>query len=572
MQMDSIHSLITAPVFDDEEKTRVARLLHKLTLGVVILSFAYAVIGIFVNSPESVAYPLVLAAVIMLVNGIARRGYVYSAAWGFTIGLWIIFSMPWIIDPTQSIYDTNFTAYLIPVLLSGFLLGGRASLITATLSALAGLVMLLDPARQVEMYGITDATLRWAALSVIFYMASVLVKLAADNANQALARARAGESALAQRNRDLQHEIEERRQTEAALQRSEQRLRLSLEVARLTIWDWDLETNLLTTMSDGLLDERQSETMHIDDLIAATHPEDRGIIPDMLHRAIHENAPYEIEFRILSKGIVWFATAGRLLRDESGKPTHVMGVSSDVTERKQAEQERVDLAVTRQRVEMLTEFLGNISHDFKTPISVINTNLYLIRRDPEKQLAKLDSIQTQTNLLDKYIQDILTMLRLNYDPGLAPISVDVNSSLQVVSDRLHPTAEKKSIGVTLELDPALARVHGDLGELDRLMVNLIENAINYTPHGGRVSIRTRQEASNAVIEIADTGIGISEEECEHIFERFYRSSRARSSGVPGTGLGLAIVKKIVDLHDGSIEVESAPSTGTLFRVTFPAAN
>lgn len=572
MQIDFIHNLITAPAFEDEEKTRIARLLHALILAILALDGLYALSGILTNSPLSLVYALAVAGVNLLMFWMARRGHIRAAALGFTIGLWLIFSIPWLSNPLRSIFASNFSVYMIPVLLAGFLLGWRTSLFVASLNTFVGLLVVLDSDREAVIQGVTRPILHWTALSLCFYVAAVLVKLATDNITQAIARARAGECALAERNRELQREIEERRQAESALQLSEQRLRLSLEVAGMTLWDWDLATNVLIySRNTPINDEQRVYSTTLDQLIATIHPDERYMIPDMLHRAIHENAPYDLEFRVEIDGVyTWLATMGRLFRDDDGTPTRVIGVSTDITERKQAEQERVDLAVTRQRVEMLTEFLGTISHDFKTPISVINTNLYLIRRDPEKYREKIDAIQTQAGLLEKYIQDILTILRLDYGPGILPMPVNVNGGLQAVSQRLHAAAEKKSIGVTLDLDPTLMRVQGDEGELDRLMVNLIENAINYTPQGGHVSIRTRHQDMNTIIEIADTGIGIAQEDYDHIFERFYRSARARSSGAPGTGLGLAIVKKIVDLHNGTIEVESTPAEGTTFRVTLPA--
>jgi signal transduction histidine kinase len=571
MQIGFIQNLIAPPTFEDEDKNRVARLLHTLLMAILALDAVYALSGILTQSSLSLVYALVIAALTLLMHFIARRGYVRLAAAGFITGLWLIFSIPWLANPLRGIYASNFSVYMIPVILAGFLLGWRASLFVAALNTLVGLLVLLDTERETVLPGVTRPVLHWSALSLSFFVAAVLVKLATDNITQAIARARAGECALAERNRELQREIEERRQAEARLLLAEQRLRLALEVARMTIWDWDLSTNHLTfTRNTPLNQEQRVESISLGDFIAIIHPQDRDIIPNALRRTIEDNAPYDIEFRVNRAGdYIWLATMGRLFRDDAGTPTHVIGVSNEITERKLAEQERVDLAVARQRVEMLTEFLGNISHDFKTPVSVINNSLYLIRRDPEKHLDKFETIQSQATLLDKYVQDILTIIRLDHGPEIVPVPVDVNAGLRAVCQRLQVAADKKSIALNLELDPFSPAVSGDSGELDRLMVNLIENAINYTPQGGQITVRTQRHDASAVIEIADTGIGIPQEDRDHIFERFYRSARARSSGAPGTGLGLAIVKKIVDLHDGVIEVESAPAEGTTFRVTLP---
>src|SRR5690349_8013203 len=162
MEIRFIQNLIAAPIFEDEERTRVALLLHRLILGVVSLSLIYGVIGLIARTPISTVYALGISIAAAFMHAIARWGYVRAAAIGFTLGLWLILSIPWITDPSQTIYDTNFTAYLIPVLLSGFLLGGRASLLMATLSAFVGLLVLSDATRPV-LISAPDSTLRWAA-------------------------------------------------------------------------------------------------------------------------------------------------------------------------------------------------------------------------------------------------------------------------------------------------------------------------------------------------------------------------------------------------------------------------
>ena len=106
-------------------------------------------------------------------------------------------------------------------------------------------------------------------------------------------------------------------------------------------------------------------------------------------------------------------------------------------------------------------------------------------------------------------------------------------------------------------------------DLYRVMVNLVENAIKYTPETGSVAIRTRVDQMMVVTEVIDTGIGISPEDLLRIFDRFFRANEARSVDIPGTGLGLAIVKRIVEMHNGSIEVDSTPGKGSVFRVLLP---
>jgi PAS domain S-box-containing protein len=243
----------------------------------------------------------------------------------------------------------------------------------------------------------------------------------------------------------------------------------------------------------------------------------------------------------------------------------------DITERKQAEQQRLELALANEKVQFLTEFLGNISHDLKTPLTVINTSFYLLERltDPAKQQDQLKKIKQQTCMLEKYIQDILIITRLDHTGSLLTESVNLNNLIQQIDGELRPAAEKKNLKTTLNLDKDMPPVLGDEDELHSAIVNLVENAFNYTPEGGSVAIDTYVREHQAVAKVSDTGIGIKETELPHIFERFYRSDEAKASVKTGSGLGLAIVKRVIDLHHGSIEVESSPGRGTTFEVRLP---
>jgi signal transduction histidine kinase len=228
----------------------------------------------------------------------------------------------------------------------------------------------------------------------------------------------------------------------------------------------------------------------------------------------------------------------------------------------------------KERAENLRDFLSTISHDLKTPLTLINTSLYLLERvgDPVRQKEKIEAIQAQVFLLEKYINDILTISRLDHTPSFDRQPVDLNRLVRNIEQRLRPSVERKNLTTSLDLRQEATAVFGDEQELDRVLVNLIENAVNYTPHNGTVTIRTLRERDCVVAEITDTGIGIPENELPHIFERFYRATQARSVEPRGTGLGLAIVKRILELQGGSIEVQSIEGQGSTFRVLLPIAS
>jgi PAS domain S-box-containing protein len=269
----------------------------------------------------------------------------------------------------------------------------------------------------------------------------------------------------------------------------------------------------------------------------------------------------------------WLLTNKFPLRDHHGQVTGLIGIAVDITERKDAEAQRLELALARERTDLLKEFLNTLSHDLKTPLSVINTSLYLLRksRDPEQQERKLEQISLQAQHLEKLIQDILAVSRLDAAPELIFQPTQLNQLIERIQQQFQTVAEERALTVELALDLTLAPVLASEAEMQRALVNLIENALHYTPAKGKVSIRTVRQDDQAIIEISDTGIGIDAADLSRIFDPFYRADRARATDVAGTGLGLAIVHKIVEIHGGSIEVESAPGQGSTFRVRLPAA-
>ncbi|MBZ0284799.1 MAG: PAS domain-containing sensor histidine kinase [Anaerolineae bacterium] len=242
----------------------------------------------------------------------------------------------------------------------------------------------------------------------------------------------------------------------------------------------------------------------------------------------------------------------------------------DLTQQRQLEAERLEAALDKERAVLLTEFVSNLSHDLKTPLSIIQSSLYLLQKldDPVRQKAKIQNIQDQTLLLEKLIQSVLTMSRLDQGYELSFSALDLNQVMTELERSLRPAAERKTQTLMLELQSDLPPVRASESELYRVIVNLIENALNYTPESGTITLRTYQLDSTAVVEVQDTGMGIAPDILPHIFDRFYRAEKARFAA-RGTGLGLAIVKRIMELHSGKAEVESTLGIGSTFRIVLP---
>jgi signal transduction histidine kinase len=257
----------------------------------------------------------------------------------------------------------------------------------------------------------------------------------------------------------------------------------------------------------------------------------------------------------------------------SGQAIRMIGAITDITERKQAEAEHLELALLRERTDMLKEFVNTVSHDLKTPLTMINTSLYLFEKsdNPERQKSRMNQIKGQVEYLGLLIQDILTLSRLDTFPNQVFQEIEIDFLLAPLQAQFQDLAKDRHLTLQFTLASKLPSIWGSIVDLRRVFVNLIENAVHYTLAGGTVMVSAFEASDHIVVEISDNGIGISEDDLLHIFEPFYRSSEVQTVSSRGTGLDLAIVKKIVERHNGNVEVTSVIGQGTTFRLHLPRA-
>lgn len=237
-----------------------------------------------------------------------------------------------------------------------------------------------------------------------------------------------------------------------------------------------------------------------------------------------------------------------------------------------------ELADANERLQELdrlkSRFISEVSHELRTPIT--NLTLYLDlfgQSKPEKQAHYLSVLRKQTDRLAQLVEDILSLSRLelsNERVKLAPL--DLNKVVETAVSTLKPRVAEAGLTLTLRLEPDLPFMNGEANQLSLLVSHLLSNAIQYTPSGS-IDIRTEvNEAGDWLfLRVMDTGRGISTDDREHLFDRFYRGHFATQSSIPGTGLGLSIVKEVVDLHGGQIVVESDEGKGTTFTIWLPVA-
>lgn len=239
-------------------------------------------------------------------------------------------------------------------------------------------------------------------------------------------------------------------------------------------------------------------------------------------------------------------------------------IQSDITHLKEVER-------------LKSEFVTNVSHELRTPLTNIKTYLTLLKKGrAEKHDYYLEVLFRETERLTRLIQDLLDLSRLDNDRTvIRPEQFEIGALLGQLVEEYQPKAEAKHIHLLVQQESNLPLVLADKGQLQQVLINLIANAIAYTPDHGRVTIfalvGVHLNEPMLCLKIQDSGLGIPAEELPHLFNRFFRGAAARHSRTPGTGLGLAISQEIIHRHKGHIEVASQEGQGTTFTIWLPIA-
>lgn len=220
------------------------------------------------------------------------------------------------------------------------------------------------------------------------------------------------------------------------------------------------------------------------------------------------------------------------------------------------------------------EFVANVSHELKTPLAAIRGFTETILDDPEMDEAVrrrfLGRVRHQVTRLTEMVEEVLMLSRLESDaPAGGQGRADLGVCIRDVVQAQVPLASERGIKVEVDVPDEPLVVEGDEEGLRRIVGNLLDNAVKYTPAGGWVRVRARDGGDAVIVEVEDNGIGIPEEARERVFERFFRVDPGRSRAAGGTGLGLSIVKHLVQALEGEVEVAASASGGSLFRVRLP---
>jgi two-component system, OmpR family, phosphate regulon sensor histidine kinase PhoR len=231
-----------------------------------------------------------------------------------------------------------------------------------------------------------------------------------------------------------------------------------------------------------------------------------------------------------------------------------------------------DISEVRRAENMRRDFVANVSHELRTPLASIKAVLETLEAGAlDDREAARDFIGRADNEIERLVllvEELLELSRMEAgDLKLAREPVDITRVLEQAVERMRPQAEKLDVRLTLQTEASLPEIEGDETQLERAALNLIHNAIKFTPAGGLVEVSATRDDSQVVVRVKDTGLGIDSADLPRVFERFYKADHSRRSG--GTGLGLALVKHAVEAHGGTVKAESEHGHGSTFSFSLP---
>jgi two-component system phosphate regulon sensor histidine kinase PhoR len=233
-----------------------------------------------------------------------------------------------------------------------------------------------------------------------------------------------------------------------------------------------------------------------------------------------------------------------------------------------------DITELRKTESMRRDFVANVSHELRTPLSILRGYLETLLENPKQPPAELlrifEVMERHSNRLNLLVEDVLSLARLE-TPGVA-LDLKMIRLATFLHGIMHDWEKKftsKDLKPELEVPDDLPPLRADEVRLQEIVYNLLDNAVKYSPLGGRIVVRAAYDDDKISLSVSDNGPGIPTRDLPRIFERFYRADKARHRELGGTGLGLSIVKHIAQLHGGSVEAESEVGRGTTIRVTLP---
>jgi PAS domain S-box-containing protein len=363
------------------------------------------------------------------------------------------------------------------------------------------------------------------------------------------------------------------KQAELALAKSEESLQLALEVARAGSWDWDVRTDRVI-WSRGHYEILGYRVGEVTPSYAAwaerVHPEDRPRIENEIRRTMAERRDYMADFRVIwpDGSLRWMYARARYEYGDDGTCRRMVGVLADVTERKEAE-----LAL-QQADRRKDEFLAMLAHELRNPLAPIRNAAHILgelQLDEPRITWARDTIERHVSHMTRLIDDLVDLsLIVQGKIGLKRRRLELATLIERALESTRPLlqAREQKCDVTLPDEPVW--LEGDPTRLVQVLINLLDNAAKYSPAGGRIAIASGLSGRDVWIRVKDRGIGIPEHLLPHVFELFRQGERSLDRTGGGMGIGLTMVQRLVGLHGGRVEAESAGAgQGATFTLHFP---
>jgi len=363
-------------------------------------------------------------------------------------------------------------------------------------------------------------------------------------------------------------------------------LLFAAENADIGIWYWDLAAGNIyaTPKCNELFDIPSYDRLTYDRLMEAVHPDDRERVTETLQKAHVNGTKYNEEFRVqYSDGRVeWLSVEGKSFLDAEGKPEKMTAVLWKITEQKLADEELTRVYDREKKARDEAEeanrakdfFLAFVSHELRSPLNaILGWSKILLSRpvDEETRRNALETIEKSARSQTKLINDLVDSARVasgKISLEFRPTNLFEIVKVSFISQK--PAADSRGIKLDFEAETEDVTVFGDANRLQQVFVNLISNAIKFTPEGGRIEVRLTAANDFAEVRVSDTGRGISPDSLPNIFRQFSQVEPAHDMNKGGLGLGLSIVKILVAKHNGSVFAESpGVGQGSTFVVRLP---
>jgi PAS domain S-box-containing protein len=399
-----------------------------------------------------------------------------------------------------------------------------------------------------------------------------------------VAARRGAERELRDLNEDLAGRVESRSRE---LERLHSRLVEAQHVAHIGSWEWDIATNSIWWSDEmyRLFGLSPGSSVSYERFLEHVYADDRAAVHDVVTRSGRTGEPFTLEHRVVmpSGEQRVLHAQGHVVLDGDGKPLRMFGVGHDVTERKHAEEERLQLAreqAARREAEeasrLKDHFLATLSHELRTPLNSIVGWAELLHQQPSDEPLRrraIDAIQRNVAIQAQLVSDILDISRINSGAAITlnrqPLLIA--SVIEAAADIVGPALKARDIELVVSV-PADAAVVGDSHRLQQVFWNVLANAAKFVPDGGHITVRSEVAEGAVRIRVEDDGPGIDEAFLPRMFEQFTQADSSLTRQHGGLGLGLTISRSLVELHGGSITAANRPEGGAVFTVQLPAAD